>query len=226
MSHLASASNIYKMLNIHPGGLSESQAQERLQQHGPNELQSVARFKLLTMILSQFSNMFLILLLFASLVSWLTGAGSDALIIAAIVLANATISFIQEYKAEQSLKSLQNMMADLAHVVRDGTVKRIPAKLIVPGDIVQIEAGDRVPADGVIIECINGMVNESSLTGESVPVSKRALHAGAEKGRSGLYSSTKSLGSISLKNGSDEALDARPGFEGEKSSQGDFSPSK
>ncbi|MEN6424494.1 MAG: cation-translocating P-type ATPase [Phycisphaerales bacterium] len=178
MSHLASASNIYKMLNIHPGGLSESQAQERLQQHGPNELESVARFKLLTMILSQFSNMFLILLLFASLVSWLTGAGSDALIIASIVLANATISFIQEYKAEQSLKSLQNMMADLTHVVRDGTVKRIPAKLIVPGDIVQIEAGDRVPADGVIIECINGMVNESSLTGESVPVSKRALRAG------------------------------------------------
>ncbi len=180
MSHLPSTTDIYKVLGVHPGGFSESQAQERLRQHGPNELQSVARFKLLTMILSQFSNMFLILLLFASFVSWLTGAGSDALIIASIVLANATISFIQEYKAEQSLKSLQSMMADLTHVVRDGAVKRIPARLIVPGDIVQVEAGDRIPADGVIIECINGMVNESSLTGESVPVSKRALRPAAE----------------------------------------------
>ncbi len=180
MSHLASTTDIYKLLNIDPGGLSESQAQDRLHQHGPNELQSVARFKLLTMILSQFSNMFLILLLFASFVSWLTGAGSDALIIAAIVLANATISFIQEYKAEQSLKSLQSMMADLTHVIRDGTVKRIPARLIVPGDIVQVEAGDRIPADGVIIECINGMVNESSLTGESVPVMKKAVTSPAQ----------------------------------------------
>jgi Ca2+-transporting ATPase len=193
MSHLASTIDVYKTLNIPPGGLSESQARERLQQYGPNELQSVARFKLLKMILSQFSNMFLILLLFASLVSWLTGAGSDALIIAAIVLANATISFIQEYKAEQSLKSLQNMMADLTHVVRDGSVKRIPAKLIVPGDIVQVEAGDRIPADGLILECINGMVNESSLTGESVPASKRAVRAGAEKGKSGLARSDSSL---------------------------------
>ncbi len=224
MSHLASTIDVYKTLNIPPGGLSESQARERLQQYGPNELQSVARFKLLKMILSQFSNMFLILLLFASLVSWLTGAGSDALIIAAIVLANATISFIQEYKAEQSLKSLQTMMADLAHVVRDGSVKRIPAKLIVPGDIVQVEAGDRIPADGLILECINGMINESSLTGESVPVSKKAVRAGAEKGKSGLYSSTKSLGSISLKNESDESLKARPRFEGEKSSQEIFPP--
>jgi len=174
MSHLASTTDIYKLLGIPREGLSELEAQNRLQQHGPNELQSVARFKLLAMILSQFSNMFLILLLFASLVSWLTGAGSDALIIASIVLANATISFIQEYKAEQSLKSLQNMMADLTHVVRDGAMKRIPAKLVVPGDVVQVETGDRIPADGVILECINGMINESSLTGESIPVMKKA----------------------------------------------------
>ncbi len=177
MSHLASTTDIYKLLNVHPGGLSEAQVRDRLNQYGPNELQSVARFKLLTMIVSQFSNMFLILLLFASFVSWLTGAGSDALIIAAIVLANATISFIQEYKAEQALKSLQSMMADLTHVVRGGSVQRIPARLIVPGDVVQVEAGDRIPADGVILECINGMVNESSLTGESVPVSKRAVRS-------------------------------------------------
>jgi len=174
MSHRASTTDIYTLLGVQRTGLSETEAESRLQQHGPNELQSVARFKLLTMIVSQFSNMFLILLLFASLVSWLTGAGSDALIIASIVLANATISFIQEYKAEQSLKSLQSMMADLTHVVRDGAIKRIPARLVVPGDIVQGETGDRIPADGVILECINGMVNESSLTGESVPVMKKA----------------------------------------------------
>jgi Ca2+-transporting ATPase len=180
MSHLASTTDIYKLLGIQPGGLSEAQAQSRLEQHGPNELKSVARFKLATMILAQFSNMFLILLLFASLVSWLTGAGSDALIIAAIVLANATISFIQEYKAEQSLKSLQSMMADLTHVVRDGTIKRIPSRLVVPGDIVQVETGDRIPADGVIIECINGMINESSLTGESVPVMKKAATSASQ----------------------------------------------
>jgi Ca2+-transporting ATPase len=182
MSHRASANDIYKLLGIQRTGLSETEAQSRLQQHGPNELQSVAKFKLLTMIVSQFSNMFLILLLFASLVSWLTGAGSDALIIAAIVLANATISFIQEYKAEQSLKSLQSMMADLTHVVRDGTITRIPAKLVVPGDIVQVETGDRIPADGVILESINGMVNESSLTGESVPVMKKAAASASSIG--------------------------------------------
>jgi len=182
MSHRASANDIYKLLGIQRTGLSETEAQSRLQQHGPNELQSVAKFKLLTMIVSQFSNMFLILLLFASLVSWLTGAGSDALIIAAIVLANATISFIQEYKAEQSLKSLQSMMADLTHVVRDGTITRIPARLVVPGDIVQVETGDRIPADGVILESINGMVNESSLTGESVPVMKKAAASASSIG--------------------------------------------
>mgnify|MGYP001377281643 CR=1 FL=1 len=182
MSHLASTTDIYKLLGIQPGGLSETEAQNRLQQHGPNELESVAKFKLLAMIVSQFSNMFLILLLFASLVSWLTGAGSDALIIASIVLANAAISFIQEYKAEQSLKSLQSMMADLTHVFRDGTIKRIPARLVVPGDIVQVETGDRVPADGVILECINGMINESSLTGESVPVMKKAATSASQIG--------------------------------------------
>jgi Ca2+-transporting ATPase len=182
MSHRASTTDIYKLLGIERAGLSEAEAQSRLQQHGPNELQSVARFKLVTMIVSQFSNMFLILLLFASLVSWLTGAGSDALIIASIVLANAAISFIQEYKAEQSLKSLQSMMADLTHVIRDGTINRIPARLVVPGDIVQVETGDRIPADGVILECINGMVNESSLTGESVPVMKKAATSASQIG--------------------------------------------
>ncbi|MGE5294429.1 MAG: cation-translocating P-type ATPase, partial [Solirubrobacterales bacterium] len=180
MSRLASTTDIYKLLGIQPGGLSETEAQSRLQQHGPNELESVAKFRLLSMILSQFSNMFLILLLFASLVSWMTGAGSDALIIAAIVFVNATISFIQEYKAEQSLKALQNMMADLTHVIRDGAIKRIPARLVVPGDVVQIETGDRIPADGIILECVNGMVNESSLTGESVPVMKKAAASASQ----------------------------------------------
>ncbi len=168
-----SQDDMYAMLNSRPGGLSDAEARERLLRHGRNELKHVDRFGLLRLILRQFTNVFLLLLLFAAGVSWLTGAVSDGWIIAAIVGVNALIGFVQEYRAEQSLRSLQSMMAPLALVLRDGTLQRLSAALIVPGDVVRVEAGDRIPADGVVIESINAMVNESPLTGESVPVPKR-----------------------------------------------------
>lgn len=167
--------DLYNLLRTSPSGLTEREAEQRLKIFGFNEIKKTKKFRLIPLFLSQFANMFLILLLFASVVSWLTGSPSEALVIGSIVFANAVISFIQEFRAEQSLKSLQSMMSPLALVLRDGKLKKILARQVVPGDILRAEAGDRILADGVIIESFNAMVNESPLTGESVPVAKKSI---------------------------------------------------
>ncbi len=153
-------------------GISTEEAKERLRKFGPNELTQKKRRTIWQMFLSQFTNFLIIILLAAAFISLLVGESIDAILIVAIVILNAIISTIQESKAEKSLALLKKMAAPTAKVVRDGIVQTIPSREIVPGDIVLLEAGNYVPADGRVIESVNLSVSEAALTGESQPVDK------------------------------------------------------
>src|SRR5512136_626982 len=155
-------------------GLSSQEARARLERYGPNELQERPRPGFLKLLLDQFNNFLIIILIVAAAVSLLLGETVDALAILAIVILNATLGVVQESKAEQALAALKKMSAPNARVIRDGQQVTVPARELVPGDLVLIEAGNYVPADIRLVESINLKVEEASLTGESVPVNKDA----------------------------------------------------
>ena len=159
-------------------GLSSTQAQHRLNEYGPNRLEGAKKESLLSRLLSQFKDPMILVLLAAAALSLLSTGGEDwveAAIILVIVLVNACISISQENSAEKALETLQKMSAPLAKVIRDGQMVRLGPELLVPGDIILLEAGDLVPADARVLECANLKTDESAMTGESVPVSKRAM---------------------------------------------------
>ena len=170
--HTLSAKDVLERLETNYNGLSESKAATRLEIFGPNEIAEFRRRTKLEILISQFKSILIYLLLFAILISFLIGEMLDAFVILAIVILNGLLGFYQEYKSESALEALKRMAAPKAKVVRDGVVKSIYARELVPGDIVIVETGDRVPADGRVIEAINLRVDESILTGESHPVDK------------------------------------------------------
>ncbi|WP_232504367.1 MULTISPECIES: calcium-transporting P-type ATPase, PMR1-type [Pseudothermotoga] len=153
-------------------GLSSEEAKKRLEKYGPNELAEKKKKTIWRMFFSQFTDFLIIILLVAAGVSILVGESVDAILIMIIVVLNATLSTIQESKAEKSLQLLKKMAAPMARVLRDGIVQTVPSREIVPGDIVILEAGNYVPADGRLIETVNFSVSEAALTGESQPVEK------------------------------------------------------
>ncbi|MEW6274379.1 MAG: cation-translocating P-type ATPase [Bacillota bacterium] len=153
-------------------GLSEREAAERLARFGPNELLKATRASLVSMFLGQFRDFMVILLLAATLISFFLGEYADALAILAIVTLNAVLGCIHEFKAERSLEALKQLVAPEARVMRNGLEKKIPAAELVPGDLVFLEAGDRVPADLRLLQARNLETNEASLTGEAAPVKK------------------------------------------------------
>jgi Ca2+-transporting ATPase len=155
-------------------GLSEVEAQRRLAERGPNELVEARRPSMWRMILDQFNNFIVIVLILAALVSGILGDFVEAAAILAIVVLNAVLGVIQERRAEQALAALRRLAAPEAHVIRDGHRMTIPAGTIVPGDIVVLEAGNFVPADLRLIETVNLRIEEAALTGESEPVDKDA----------------------------------------------------
>jgi P-type Ca2+ transporter type 2C len=155
-------------------GLTASEARSRLASHGANELREVPRPTLLHMLLDQFKDFVVIILIVAALISVAVGEGVDAIAITAIVVINAIIGVAQESKAENALRALKKMAAPNARVVRDGTPQSIAAFEIVPGDLVILEAGNYVPADMRLIEAFNLKIDEASLTGESTPSEKVA----------------------------------------------------
>lgn len=159
-------------LGTSEAGLSSLEAKKRLQEYGPNELKEKKRKTPFQMFLEQFKDFLIIVLIFAALIAGIVGKPTDAIAILAIVILNAIIGFVQEYKAEQAMASLKKMAAPMAVVLRDGLPVNIPASEIVPGDIVFLEAGQIVPADMRLRESANLKVEEASLTGESVPVEK------------------------------------------------------
>lgn len=155
-------------------GLSREEAARRLESFGANALEAKQGVPALALLARQFSDFMVLVLLVAATVSGFLGEWLDAATILAIVVLNAVLGFIQEYRAEKSLEALRRLTAPEARVVRDGEIQRIPAEQVVPGDVLVLEAGDRVPADARLVQVTAMEVEEASLTGESVPVSKGA----------------------------------------------------
>ena len=158
-------------------GLNSTKIEEKIDKYGYNEIQSKKKKPLILRFLEQFKDFMIIILIIAAVVSgiigYIQGEGiTDSIIILIVVVMNAIIGVAQENKAEKSLEALQKMSAHASKVLRDGKVQVIPARELVPGDIVILDTGDFVPADLRIIEAVNLKSQESSLTGESVPVEK------------------------------------------------------
>ena len=159
-------------------GLSSQEAEHRLGQYGPNQLQTGEKESLLKRFLGQLRDPMIIVLLVAAALSLISSGftdWADPVIILLIVIVNAVISITQEDNADKALEALRNMSAPLAKVIRDGGVARIGTDKLVPGDIILLEAGDLVPADARILSSANLKADEAAMTGESVPVSKSAI---------------------------------------------------
>ncbi|MGI5967718.1 MAG: cation-translocating P-type ATPase [Anaerotruncus rubiinfantis] len=157
-----------------PGGLSASEASARIEKHGPNALAEGRKKSMLAVFLGQFKDLLVIILIAAAIISLASGQGESTIVIFAVILLNAILGTVQYFKAEKSLESLKAMSSPTARVLRDGTRAEIPSREVVPGDILLLEAGDLVVADGRILENFSLKVNESSLTGESEAVEKHA----------------------------------------------------
>ena len=167
-------------LNTHPErGLSDENVRDRFAAQGPNELPEAQPPSLLKLFLSQFTSVIVWVLIGASVISGLLEDWLDAAAILAIVLLNGVLGFVQEFRAERSLAALRKMSVATARVVRDGIVLSIPARELARGDLILLEAGDRIPADARLIYTTNFQTQEASLTGESTPVQK---HAGVMAG--------------------------------------------
>ncbi|ANE47470.1 ATPase [Paenibacillus swuensis] len=154
------------------GGLSRQEAEDRQNIHGLNELSEGERVSPITLLLNQFKDFMVLVLMGATLISGLLGEYLDAITIIAIIVINGILGFVQEFRAERSLRALKELSAYTAKVMRDGRVEQVPANHLVPGDIVLLESGDRVPADVRFLETNSLYIEESALTGESVPVNK------------------------------------------------------
>lgn len=153
-------------------GLSHKQAQKLLIQFGYNEIVGRPRHTPFQILVSQFTSVLVILLTIASIASLFLGDLLDGIFILLIVILNGTLGFIQEYKAEKTIAALKKMTVSTVRVIRDGVEQKIDSKLLVPGDVVILEEGDKIPADGKLLESLHLEVNEASLTGESMPVEK------------------------------------------------------
>jgi Ca2+-transporting ATPase len=184
-------------------GLSAGEAGRRLERHGPNRLRSAPETPWWTRLIEQFQNFLVIILLVAvviSMIEWLlqdpreTALPYEAIVILAIVTLNAALGFFQEARAERAVRALMALAAPESAVVRGGERVRIPSDEIVPGDIVLVEAGDKIPADARVVEAANLKTDEAPLTGESLPVTKSAGRIDADAGlgdrRNMLYSGT------------------------------------
>lgn len=154
--------------------LTSHQAEKLLKNYGPNEIKEERKFTFLKSFLSQFNNFLILLLLAASATSFFIGEVLDGVFILAIVILNAFFGLYQEYRAEKSLQSLKKMTVTKVRVIRNGKEEEIDSRHLVPGDIVYLEEGTIIPADGELIAGINLQVNEAILTGESLPVVKNS----------------------------------------------------
>ena len=171
---------VFNELNTRQGGLTEDEANKRLEKYGANNLKEKKKECLFIKFIKQFNDFMIIVLIIAAIISAIVaktnGSGDyiDSIIIIAIVIFNAIMGLIQEEKAEKSLEALKKMSAPNAKVRRNGKIREIEASKVVPGDIVMLEAGNYVPADCKLIDSYNLQIEESSLTGETLPTSKQA----------------------------------------------------
>lgn len=179
--HTLSTTHVLNQLNVDPEiGLSSDEATTRLEKYGVNALKEAPRPGFWYRFLMQFNNFVIYILLFAIIVSAILGDIVEAVAISAIVILNATLGVIQEGRAEKALEALRKLAAPDARVLRHGVTEMVSAEKLVPGDIILLEAGDYIPADLRLLETINLKIEEASLTGESVPVDKKAKAEVAE----------------------------------------------
>jgi len=167
-----SEKEVLKQLNTTEYGLKDTTAHELLRKNGLNELTEAKKKSLLLIFFNQFENLLVLLLIIAVGVSVFIGEFIDAAIISVIIIVNAILGFVQEYRAEKAIEALKKLSAPQAIVLRDGRQQKISAKDLVVGDIILIEEGTKVPADARLIEAYNLQSDESALTGESTPVEK------------------------------------------------------
>jgi Ca2+-transporting ATPase len=172
--HNLEISDVLSSLGSNRNGLSQEEAQRRLTEFGHNELTAGEKVSAWKIFFEQFKNFLIIILLVAVVLSAIMGEVADAIVIFVIILFAAGLSFIQEYRAEKAMKALKQMAAPSASVLRNGKEVEIPSRELVPGDIIFLKTGDRIPADARLIEVVNLKADEASLTGESAPVEKTA----------------------------------------------------
>lgn len=186
--YLKSIDETFNETSSRAGGLSAGEADERLEKNGRNKLAEAKKDSLFKRFMMQLADPMIIILIAAAVISGVTSFYSgesfaDVIIILAVVIINAILGILQESKAEKAIEALQEMSAATSKVLRDGKITNIKSEELVVGDVVILEAGDSVPADGRIIECASMKVEEAALTGESVPVEKTAdtIDLGEEK---------------------------------------------
>jgi Ca2+-transporting ATPase len=171
--HTLDVESVEAALKTGRSGIETEEAKIRLKKFGPNILQEKKGPSALRIFAEQFKNYLILVLIAATLISIIFNDFTDALVISAVIILNAALGFYQEYRAEKSTEALKRLTAPKAIVIREGQEKEIPARDLVPGDLVLMETGDRVPADIRLSETTSLEIDESLLTGESIPVKKR-----------------------------------------------------
>ncbi len=172
--HRLSPDQVFVAVDSSPDGLTAAEAAARLTVEGPNEIAAARRVSPWRILLEQFQNVLILILLAATVLSFLLGHGVESVVISVIVGFAVVLGFVQEYRAERAIEALRELAAPMASVLRDGAESEVPARDLVPGDVVLLHPGDRVPADARVLESVNLMTDEAALTGESVPVDKQA----------------------------------------------------
>ena len=170
--HTLTPDAVLKQLQTGPAGLTGPEAARRLAQHGPNELRAAHRVSPWALLAEQFKNLLIIILLIATTLSFFLGHSTEAIVIGVIVLLAVVLGFVQEYRAERAIEALRRMAAPAASAIRDGQEVEVLARELVPGDVIKLQSGDKVPADCRLLEAVNLQIEEAALTGESVPVEK------------------------------------------------------
>ncbi len=173
--HVLDVESVLSILGSKRIGLSEEEAKKRLAEYGPNQLREERGVSPLKLLLSQFKQFLIIILLVATAISLFLGEVIDASVIFGIVIASAILGFVQEYRASRAVEALKKMVMTNVEVIRDGVEKRVSSPVVVPGDVMVLSPGDKVTADARIIEANNFRVNEAALTGEAEPVIKEDL---------------------------------------------------
>lgn len=167
-----SVDDTLKKLKSGPGGLTDQEVLNKRAKYGWNEIPEQATKPWYVIFVKQFKSLLLLILFFAAVISWLSGHRIDTYVILAVIMINATIGFVQEYKAEKAVASLKSILKTTAKAIRNGQKITTEARALVPGDILIVEEGDSIPADARLIEAKNLRTIEASLTGESVPMEK------------------------------------------------------
>lgn len=179
--HVRTVADVFSFLRSSPGGLSAAEAASRFDTHGPNELQETISRPAWKMLLAQFVEPMILILVAAAILAFILGDLTEGIAILAIVILFGVLGFIQEYRAEKAMAALKQMSCPVVRVHRDGSLREIPARELVPGDLVLLEAGNIVPADLRLVEGINLGVMEAALTGESEAVKKQTEVLSDEK---------------------------------------------